>query len=356
MNSKANNMMSTRSINIMNIFLLSIHSCLLILFSVTGIWMMAGVNVVSVLWYAGSFLLIKKEWTTFYIFATFWEIMIHMFLAVISMGWNSGFELYFIACTVIVFYADYFSVRLGNHHIKGNEFSIISGLMYLASLLVTKFVGAVYVVDDRLLFAWMIVNSAVVFVFITMFLGMLTEIATFYEAELSKQATHDKLTGMVNRHYLVEQLEQIYASGNMSGYWLAILDIDNFKGINDKYGHLCGDFVLKTLSEMVKKICGDRIVCRWGGEEFVIVGSDHGKNDKGVDVESALLEDIRRNAAIKDFAYDQKTVVNLTVTIGMARHQDGQTVDEWVNLADRRLYYGKQTGKNRVIETGQETA
>lgn len=356
MNSIQNNKLSVRSINIMNIFLLSIHTSLLIIFTVMGIRLMSYVNVISVLWYVSGFLQIRKEWTTFFILGTFWEIMVHMFLAVISMGWDCGFQLYFIGCIAIVFYADYFSVRLGNHHIKGTSFSIVNGVMYFCTLLVTRFVGSLYTVSDELALTWTILNSVVIFGFVTIFFGMLTNIATFYEAELSKQATHDKLTGMVNRHYLVEQLEQVYASGDMSGYWLAILDIDNFKGINDKYGHLCGDFVLKTLSEMVKKICGDRTVCRWGGEEFVIVGADHGKNDKGVDVESALLEDIRRNAAIKDFVYDQKTVVNLTVTIGMARHQDGQTVDEWVNLADRRLYYGKQTGKNRVIETGQETA
>ncbi len=354
MNAAVNNKTALRSLNILNIFLLATHFSLLIFFAALHIRLMAYVNIVSVLWYLASFLILHKNGITLYIFATFAEIMAHMTLAVLSMGWDSGFPLYFIGCIAIVFYADYFSVRLGQRHFKGSNFSIVSGTLYFCTMLATRLWGSIYEIDTTLSFVCLAVNSLVVFCFVTLFFGMLTRMAHFYEDALAKQATHDKLTGLVNRHYLVEQLEEIYASGDMSGYWLAILDIDNFKGINDRYGHLCGDFVLKTVAEMVKSLCGDRIVCRWGGEEFVIVGNDHGKNKKGIDIESALLEDIRRNVAIKDFVYDPETTVNLTVTIGMSHYRDGQTVDEWVNRADGRLYWGKQNGKNKVVEKDME--
>lgn len=351
MSLRQNDQTAQRSLKILNVFLLTIHSCLLIFFSAIGVRLMTYVNVFSVLFYGFSFFIIKKSKITVYIYTTFLEIMIHMFLAVISTGWNMGFQLYFIACVAIVFYADYFSVRMGQRHIKGSGFSVVSGALYLISLLVTRFTGPLYYLGQGLEFAGLILNSVVVFGFATFFFGMLTNLAAFYEDELARQATHDKLTGMVNRHFLVEQLENIYAQQDIANYWIAILDIDNFKEINDKYGHLCGDFVLKTIAEVIKQICGDRTVCRWGGEEFVIVGSDSAPDEKGRQAERAILEDIRRSVAIKDFVYDGKTTIHLTVTIGVARYQEGQSVDEWVNVADARLYKGKQTGKNKVVET-----
>lgn len=351
MSLRQNNQTAQRSLKILNIFLLTVHSCLLIFFLAIGVTLMAYVNVFSVLFYAFSFFTLKKKKTTVYIFTTFMEMMVHMFLAVVSTGWDMGFQLYFIGCIAIAFYADYFSVRLGQRHIKGSSFGVVSGILYLSSLMITRFVGSVYSLGEGLEFTGLILNSMVVFIFVTFFFGILTSRAAYYEEELARQATHDKLTGMVNRHFLVEQLEEIYAKHDMASYWIAILDIDNFKGINDKYGHLCGDFVLRTMAELIKQVCGDRTVCRWGGEEFVIVGSDSELDDKGRQPESVLLENVRRNVAIKDFVYDEKTTINFTVTIGVARYQEGQTVDEWVNVADARLYKGKQTGKNKVVES-----
>ena len=77
------------------------------------------------------------------------------------------------------------------------------------------------------------------------------------------------------------------------------------------------------------------------------MGADSGKGTEGS--ENALLEDIRMNVAARNFMYNDNTVLRLTVTIGAARYQSGQTVEEWINIADNRLYNGKQTGKNRVI-------
>lgn len=312
---------------------------------------MVYVNIGSIIWYTVSFFLVKRGKIDVYTFTTFLEIMVHMALAVLSVGWDCGFQLYFIGCISIVFYADYFSVRMGKRHVRGSGFSVASGLMYIVTLVASRFLEPVYHLDEQLVFASMTVNSLVIIVFVSVFFSMLTRLATFYERELTKQATHDKLTGMVNRHYLVNELDSVYASGDMSNYWLAILDIDDFKGINDKYGHLCGDFVLKTMAQMIKSLCGDRTVCRWGGEEFVIVGPDPEEDEKGRRPENVLLEEIRKRTAIKDFVYNNDTVVNLTVTIGVARYQPGQTLDEWINLADSRLYRGKQSGKNKVVDS-----
>lgn len=340
-----------RSLKLLNIFLLSVHASLLVFFAVLGVRLMAYFNVVSVSYYISAFFLLKFDKSIMYTFFTFVEMMIHMLLAVICTGWGAGFQLYFIGCALIVFYADYFSVRLGKRSTKGGVYCAISAALYLISLMVTRQNEAIYDLSEGLALMCLIVNSLVIFLFAGVFFGMLVNRAAYFEKQLGYQATHDKLTGMVNRRYLVDQLDKIYAEQDMSSYWIAILDIDDFKGINDKFGHLCGDFVLKSMAEMIKEICGDRTVCRWGGEEFLIVGSDGEPDQTGRRVESLLLERIRHDIAAKDFVYDDKTTINMTVTIGTAHYQEGQTVDAWINVADSRLYYGKQTGKNKVVET-----
>ena len=351
MSTNQNNKTAKRMLYIMNTFLLLVHTGLLILFTVLHVTLMARVNIISVLCYIVSFLLIKKEKMTEYIVLAFVEITIHSFLAVISTGWNFGFQLYFIGCVGVVFFADYFSVHIGRRRIKGFGLSIPSILLYIISFLVVTFYGSIYQLDERIAFIGTIFNSLIALGFATMIFSLLTKAATFYEAELEKQATHDKLTGMKNRHFLVEQLGNIYTSGDIASHWLAILDIDNFKGINDKYGHLCGDFVLRTVAEIIKESCSDHIACRWGGEEFLIVGADTGKDNEHRNRVPALLENIRRSIADKDFVYNDNIVIHLTVTIGVARYRNGQTVDEWINVADGRLYDGKQTGKNKVVGT-----
>lgn len=338
-------------LNMLNLFLLVSHAGLLILFAVIEVYLMAFVNIGSVLYYVSGFYLLKQQKTAVYIRTTFCEILIHMFLAVVSTGWNMGFQLHFIGCMAIVFYVDYFSARLGQSHIKGVSYCIASAVLYLISFLITRFAGCLYDVVETMKIVGMVLNSVAVFAFVTVLFGLLTRMAAYYEQELGRQATHDKLTGMVNRHYLVDQLDAINAERKMTSYWIAILDIDDFKKINDRYGHLCGDFVLRSLAEIIKKNCGDRTVCRWGGEEFVIVGDDSGRDETGRRQESVLLDHIRRDVAIRDFVYDANTTVNMTVTIGTARYREGQTVDEWINMADARLYRGKKSGKNKVVDS-----
>lgn len=215
MNVDHNNQTAKRMLYIMNTFLLLVHTSLLFVFTGLQVTLMARVNIISVLCYIVSFLLIKKEKMTEYIVLAFVEITIHSFLAVISTGWNFSFQLYFIGCVGVVFFADYFSVHIGRRRINGFILSISSILLYIISLLIVTFHGSIYQLDGRLAFIGTIFNSLIALGFATMVFSLLTKAATFYETELERQATHDKLTGMKNRHYLVEQLGSIYTSGDI---------------------------------------------------------------------------------------------------------------------------------------------
>ena len=298
----------------------------------------------SIITYAAGFWLIKKQKTKYYIIVIFLEIMIHMFLSVLCTGEGCGFQLYFIGCAAIIFYADYFSMRLAKRHIGGIAMSVCSAVLYFISLRIARGRGAIYPIGEGTQNSLMTMNSMAVFIVCIYFYSMLTSIANYYEEELSRQANHDKLTGLVNRFYLIDHLQQVYDEGRMKDYWLAIVDIDDFKMINDRFGHNCGDFVLKSMTSIIESCCGDLTACRWGGEEFVMVGAMAG----GLEAETAILETVRKTVAEREFVYDGNRI-KLTMTIGAAPYTDHQTIDEWISAADEKLYAGKHSGKNRIV-------
>lgn len=339
---------AARSLNILNLFLLSVHICFLLFFAVNQIMLMGAVNVFSVVFYTLNFFVLKREMIGGYIVSTFAEIIVHMFLATLCMGWDCGFQLFFVGCIAVVFYADYFSVKLGKRKFKGALFSIISSGSYFASLFILRRTGALYEVSENMALWVLVANSLVVFVFVAIFYRMLTNIAIYNEQELERQASHDMLTGLVNRYSLIERLQDIYERGDMDSYWLAILDIDNFKLINDIYGHNCGDYILKGVAELIRDNCGGLTACRWGGEEFVLVGQAQECGVNAEQPECRILEKIRSVVSRKKFEYCGKQI-RITVTIGVSRHMAEQSIDEWINIADKKLYQGKQNGKNQVV-------
>ena len=333
-----------KSLYFLNTFLLCVHATFLIFFACTHVTIMAIMNIFSVLSYSISFLLIRKSKTNHQIVITFLEIMIHMFLAVMCLGKDCGFQLYFIGCAAVVFYAEYFSVRLVGRHIGAVFMSVFSGVLYFVALQVSEWRGVIYPLAVGMQKTLMVLNSTAVFIVCIYFYSMLTRIANYYEDELSRQANHDKLTGLVNRFYLIDHLQQIFNAGKMKDYWLAIVDIDDFKLINDRFGHNCGDFVLKSMTSIIESCCGDLIACRWGGEEFVMVGAMPG----GKEAESAVLETVRKTVAEREFVYDSNRI-RLTITIGAAPYLENQSIDEWISVADEKLYIGKHSGKNQLV-------
>lgn len=159
-----------------------------------------------------------------------------------------------------------------------------------------------------------------------------------------KQAITDVLTGLKNRRYFLEQsaLQHQKASDNNSPLSILICDIDNFKAINDNFGHTVGDKVIakfaKTLKQMVRS---EDIVARFGGEEFVALLP-------GIDVEQAMkiAERLRQTVADELIETEEKDIY-VTVSIGVA-DCTGTGVEKGLVNADRALYNAKDYGRNQV--------
>ncbi len=159
--------------------------------------------------------------------------------------------------------------------------------------------------------------------------------------ELDFLANYDMLTKLNNRHHMMQFFERFEESGKP--YCVIIGDIDDFKVINDTYGHNCGDMVLYSVADIIKKTLDQRgVPCRWGGEEFLMLV--HGEQDTA----GEILELVRHRIEENVVNYHGQEV-QVTMTFGMAFYKERANVEKMISLADQRLYYGKNHGKNRIV-------
>lgn len=337
-----------RPMYLVNTLLLMTHILLLLFFVLTHITLMAAVNIFSVATYIVLYVAIKNERSRVYIISTTMEIIVHMVLAVVCVGWDSGFWLYFYGCMGMVFYADYFVSRAKLKRVNTVGLSVICAISLFGGLIVSRLHEPVYTLEGAVATGVLVSNATITFTFIAVLFWLLIDRALYYQGELERQANYDRLTGLVNRNYLIEHLQLLYGQEDLSNYWLAIIDIDDFKGINDTYGHNGGDYVLKGVADLIMGNCGKLTACRWGGEEFILVGQAEECLTGSSESVCSILERIRAVVEDYDFNYEGQQI-NITITIGVAVHMQAQSIDEWINVADKKLYLGKQTGKNKLI-------
>lgn len=164
--------------------------------------------------------------------------------------------------------------------------------------------------------------------------------------KLNRAALRDQLTGLYNRRFVVESLSQDLAEPGRQDA-IVMIDVDNFKRINDTYGHSTGDMVLICIANIMESICRRHKVIRWGGEEFLIVLM-------GVTEDEVIrvCGDVRSEVADFMFRSGDRTFF-CTVTLGVAMYDKMQGFDENVAHADMALYRGKSAGKNRVVRYGE---
>jgi len=167
--------------------------------------------------------------------------------------------------------------------------------------------------------------------------------------QLKKMVYHDPLTGAYNRQMFQQRIAREFAHSRRHNLPLALLmiDVDHFKKINDTFGHLVGDHVLKEISDLLRTtVRTDDYVARFGGEEFVVIAPSTTPQTAVV-----LAERVRATIAGHPFAIDEIQSRQLTVSIGISNlNSDIHTVDDLIRFADNALYAAKDSGRNRVCE------
>ncbi len=162
-------------------------------------------------------------------------------------------------------------------------------------------------------------------------------------SELKLQATHDYMTGVFNRRHFVKLVSE--ARKACPHGTLICIDVDDFKRINDTYGHNAGDLALKAITSTICELTHDRdIVARIGGEEFAIF-VHHACYEEILN----LSERIRTAIETMSFSPAEGKVHDMSVSIGIAFVAEAGDFDSLVNKADKRMYDAKETGKNRIV-------
>lgn len=160
---------------------------------------------------------------------------------------------------------------------------------------------------------------------------------------LHARSITDALTGLFNRQELDRELADRIMLARRRGRPLAVMmiDIDHFKHVNDRFGHQVGDQVLVALARIMRASVRDSdIVGRWGGEEFMVICPDTSGRDA-----QAVAERLRQAVAIRPFPVAGR----VTVSVGIAVLEQGESIERLVNSADAALYRAKAEGRNRVV-------
>jgi diguanylate cyclase (GGDEF)-like protein len=174
-----------------------------------------------------------------------------------------------------------------------------------------------------------------------------SNIENSYHEEIYRLTTVDGLTQVYNKRYFMENLERELSRSHRYGRELSLLiyDLDHFKRINDSFGHLAGDYILKIMSELVKaNIRREDFLARYGGEEFAIIlpEIDHAK--------AALMADKVRKIVEEHAFTFEGTKIPVTISVGVATLDETITEAlEFIKIADTNLYEAKNAGRNKVV-------
>jgi diguanylate cyclase (GGDEF)-like protein len=245
----------------------------------------------------------------------FWPLyFVPLFLAALVYGQWGGAAVGVLASVCLI--ASIYVVPLSGETttVASTEFSVASGMM----------------VATGLFFGWLFRNQKKRL------------------AELSDASMLDRLTGLHNYGYFAERLEEERKRADRFGSRLALMmiDVDNFKPFNDRFGHASGNLMLKKLATVLEENVRDvDIACRYGGEEFAVILPNT------EDEASAVAERIR--SSVQDIGFEgdrDEPVVQMTVSVGVAVFPNAcENELELIDCADRALNQAKESGRNKVV-------
>lgn len=186
--------------------------------------------------------------------------------------------------------------------------------------------------------------TAVLFIFIILLYIIVNELLCKYNKKLDT----DYLTKLYNRRYYDYYLKKLInlMHNTDKTFSLMIIDIDNFKDINDNLGHLIGDKVLKVVAETIKSSIRNRDTCfRFGGDEFAVILPDTSKKNAAL-----IAERIQRKLSDIEFYNDTENyeLLNISLSMGIAEWTQGTDAEKITEYADQALYISKNEGKNKV--------
>lgn len=318
------------------------HIVFSIFFSFTKIDSLMYYNIASSLFYILMILLVIKRMFRSIVTLIYLEVILFVSISVYYLGWDTGYSLYLIAMASLIYFCPY------KHKFIPYLFGIIEACLFISLRIYMNHNEPINIFSEEFYFYMYLFNCACCFVIIlyaAYLFGISTEFVTHkLESEntkLNKVAYYDQLTGAYTRYHFFKSIDKL----DFDLFGIAIFDLDDFKLINDTYGHNCGDYILNETISIIRKKFSDNInITRWGGEEFLILFT---KPINQIDF-FEQLEYVRKIVEKFDYIYE-KNLIKITITLGASIANKNEDINDIIKKIDDNLYKGKNSGKNCVI-------
>lgn len=319
------------------------HILFTIIFAAQEILPLFIYNIGSCLLYIGIYILTLQKRFRTTVLLTHLEICAFVAFSCIYAGWDCGFALYLLALSALVYFCP-FERKYIPYLLSGMEM-----ILFLILKILSMRISPIHHFSNQATNSFYIFNALASFTLI-LYAAVVTKLSAVMTEDVLRRSNtrlqnlvdHDTLTKLWSRRHLTDAFQETIHKENPVS--IVLTDIDNFKKINDTYGHDCGDYILSELGKLLKSSCPKETgICRWGGEEFVFLFS-HENPDAVV----PIIEHIRQTVEKYPFKYE-KQPLNITMTFGISNSTEATDLKELIRLADKRMYYGKKMGKNTVI-------
>lgn len=293
------------------------------------------------------YFLFRTRHTTTGFYGLVYLICLNCLIGNTVIGWRSGIYILFLLIIPIILYNP--TIQKTHKMIMG----VLFALVFFATMILS------FVVAPMLrftLFQLQIVNSINVIVTFVVLAGVsyleirnsnkvairLTEVNN----KLAYHASRDSLTNLLNRRTMNQYIQMEYVRSKRSGktFGLIMADVDDFKRVNDTYGHAAGDLVLSELAGLLSATLRKQdSISRWGGEEFLMLLPE--TDFEGVQTAAEKVRDLIAHSSMPFQGHD----IQITLSIGGVVCEREANWDDCIKIADRALYYGKAHGKNLAV-------
>ena len=333
-------MLSEHRTLIFLIMCLCIHVFNAFLFWVFELYPLVILNAVSSVLYVVFLTLFKNE--NLRISFAYFEIILFSAMSELISGGHFGYLYFVIGMVAVIFFMLPYSNR------KKHVYQLIGAGFAVAIGLISVYDYFLYpeLMDKVLLYKPFEKSMNLVITLFSLFYLSnlyLVELRTAQE-KLDYNSNHDMLTGLYNRRFF-ESIMKRSKEEKETSFSVAMLDVDDFKKINDTYGHETGDKVLATVSKCIEASLPENAVAvRWGGEEFVLY-LPQVDNARALEI----LNDFRTRLS-EQRLYHKGSRVTITATIGLCTGESIADYEEYLRQADEKLYWGKKHGKNQIVK------
>jgi diguanylate cyclase (GGDEF)-like protein len=324
------------------VFTGGVHIIMLVLFALAHIPVVVFINVLSVIIYFVSFQLVRKRKYAAAGVMISIEILCYAALVIMLTGFYTRLIFYFFLVLIMQL-----TIPYARFYIRGPIIAA-SLLLLLAQVYIeSRYVPPINLGDFKNVFSYFNIGLTYVAMILELSIGnfVKTTIANYQEIRvvaLETQANTDPLTGLFNRRYADLMFEKIKKDTSNTPWCVAILDIDDFKKVNDTRGHAVGDEVLVEFAAILRQALRKTdMIFRWGGEEFLVL-----LENVEMDKIFRVLEKIRTSLIASEVL--RKLSLQVTVTIG-AGSLDRAAIEQSIESCDQKLYIGKNNGKNQVV-------